>query len=121
MRRSEIGFSREDCSRMSWQKEFRAKPTSFTARGPRAMNAIRIGAVLLLISIALQGQHTSTPTSAISSTSTGGIGGVSGSAGTAGAAGTGAVPGQTAVYRINLRVHNGHTTLPVADLRSSLE
>ncbi len=84
------------------------------------MNAIRIGAVLILLSIALQGQHTPTPASAISGT-TGGIGGVSGSAGAAGSTGTGVVPGQTPVYRINLRVHNGHTTLPVADLRSLLE
>src|SRR5207249_3138124 len=63
----------------------------------RPMKATRIGAVLL-ISIAMQGQQTP-PASSISVTT----------------------PGQTPVYRINLRVHNGHSTLPVADLRSSLE
>ena len=61
------------------------------------MKATRIVAVLL-ISIGMQGQQTP-PASSISVTT----------------------PGQTPVYRINLRVHNGHSTLAVADLRSSLE
>jgi hypothetical protein len=33
----------------------------------------------------------------------------------------GVFPGRTPVYRINLRVHNGQSALPAADLRASLE
>jgi hypothetical protein len=83
------------------------------------MNATRIGgALLLVISIALQGQQTRPSTVSISPTS------ASGTSGRADAAGSGAsasAPGRTPVYRINLRVHSGRTTLPVAELRKSLE
>src|SRR6476620_11764077 len=82
------------------------------------MNASRIGAVLLLlISIGWHRQQTRTSAASISRT------GPSGTSGRAGTAGLGALaaPGQTPVYRIKLRVHNGQTTLPVAELRKSLE
>ncbi len=82
------------------------------------MNATRIGAVLLLlISIAWHRQQTRTSAASISRTSP------SGTSGRAGTAGLGALaaPGRTPVYRIKLRVHNGQTTLPVAELRKSLE
>jgi hypothetical protein len=81
--------------------------------------ATRIGGVLLfLISIALQGQQTRTSAASISGTS------ASDTSGPARAAGSGAfeaAPGRTPVYRIKLRVHNGQTTLPAAELRKSLE
>ena len=82
------------------------------------MNATRIGAVLLLlISIAWHRQQTRTSAASTSRTSPSGT---SGRAGTAGLRAL-AAPGQTPVYRIKLLVHNGQTTLPVADLRKSLE
>src|SRR6266702_4748777 len=81
--------------------------------------ATRIGGVLLfLISIALQGQQTRTSAAVISGTS------ASDTSSRARAAGSGAfeaVPGRTPVYRLKLRVHNGQTTLPGAELRKSLE
>src|SRR5205809_7450731 len=80
--------------------------------------ATRIGGVLLLlISIALQGQQTRTSAASISGTS------ASDTSGGARAAGSGAfeaAPGRTPVYRIKLRVHNVQTTLPAAELRKSL-
>src|SRR3989442_8501244 len=88
--------------------------------GPIIAMATRIGGVLLLlISIAFQGQQTRTSAALISGTS------ASDTAGRrARAAGSGAfeaAPGRTPVYRIQLRVHNGQTTLPAAELRKSLE
>src|SRR5438105_4606794 len=89
-------------------------------RGPIiAMNATRIGGVLLLlISIALRAQQTRTSAESISGTS---ASGTSGRAGAASSVAFGAAPGQTPVYRIKLRVHNGQTTLTAAELRKSLE
>ena len=81
--------------------------------------ATRIGGMLLLLlSIALQGQQTRTSPASISGTS---ASDTSGRAGAAGSGAFGAAPGQTPVYRIKLRVHNGQTTLPAAELRKSLE
>src|SRR3989442_3843547 len=81
--------------------------------------ATRIGGVLLLlISVALQGQQRRTSAASISGTS------ASHTSGRASAAGSGtfeAAPGRTPVYRIKLRVHNGQTTLPAVELRKSLE
>ena len=83
------------------------------------MDATRIGGVLLLlISIALRGQPTRISAASISGMS---AGGTSGRAGAATSVAFGAAPGQTPVYRIKLRVHNGQTTLPAAELRKSLE
>ena len=83
------------------------------------MNATRIGVVLLLlISVAWHRQQTRTSAASISRTS---ATGTSGRAGTAGSRAFAAAPGQTPVYRIKLRVHNGQTSLPVAELRKSLE
>src|SRR5262245_26855903 len=82
------------------------------------MNATRVGAVLLLfISIGWHRQQTRTSAASISRSSS------SSTYSRAGTAGLGvlAAPGQTPVYRIKLRVHNGQTTLPVAELRKSLE
>ena len=83
------------------------------------MNTIRIGAVLfLLISTALQRLQTPTPASSISGTSTG----VASDSAAAIAAGrSGVLPGRTPVFRINLRVHNGQSSLLLDDLRTSLE
>ena len=81
------------------------------------MNAITIGAVLfLLISTALQRLQTPAPIPSISDAS---AGVASGSAVTAGRSGV--FPGRTPVYRINLRVHNGQSSLLLDDLRTSLE
>src|SRR2546422_10389997 len=81
--------------------------------------ATRIGgALLLLISIAFQGQQTRTSAALISGTS------ASHTSGRARAAGSGAfeaAPGRTPVYRIKVRGHNGQTTLSRADLRKSPE
>ena len=88
---------------------------------PRAIIAMatRIGGVLLLlISIAFQGQQTRTSAALISGTS---AGHTSGRARAAGSGAFEAAPGRTPVYRIRLRVHNGQTTLPGAELRKSLE
>jgi hypothetical protein len=80
------------------------------------MNAIIIRALLLpLIWIALQDQQTRTSTA-----STSGTRGVVSDR--AGESPTGAAaPGRTPVYRIDLRVHIGPTTLPLDELRKSLE
>jgi hypothetical protein len=79
------------------------------------MNTTRFAAVLvLLISIALWGLQTPSPVPSISVTSTGNNFSIAGGSRQSGP------PGQTPVYRINLRVHNGQSTLPAADLRTLL-
>src|SRR5215470_20033419 len=62
------------------------------SKGIVAMKIVRLGVLLVLSSIVLQGRQTIT-------------------------VGTGKTP----VYRIKLRVHNGQSTLPADDLRESLE
>jgi hypothetical protein len=79
------------------------------------MNVTKFAAVLVFLSMAWPSQERSAQTPSTS------VPGVNESSNTARAARVSGTPGQTPVYRINLRVHTGRSMLPAADLRASLE